>query len=227
MHRLMILLLILCSSLLIAAEPVSRWVDENGVTHYSTVPPPDQDCEELQLERQPSPEEVAEAERRQQAISESVEEWKQQRKDERARLRDEAAKSASSTQSASEACFRARWNLDKLGQERPLYYADDGLIYTGTTRTFLSLHDNWYTGPRDWIADEQRPAEIRHWSEQLARHCREGVDISEQYREMGRRFPCERLQMELDKMASGLTAVPSPAERELRNAIAEHCEPES
>ena len=227
MKRLLILLLILISGALIAAEQVYKWVDENGVTHYSTVPPPDLECEEMQLERQPSPEEIAEAKRRQQAISESVAEWKHKREDERARLRDEAAESASSTQSASEACFRARWNLDKLGQERPLYYADDGLIYTGTTRTFLSLHDNWYTGPRDWIADEQRPVEIRHWSEQVARHCREGVDISEQCREMGRRFLCERLKMELDKMVGGLTGVPSSGERELREAIAEHCEPEN
>ena len=36
-----ILLIILCVSFTLQAEKLYKWVDENGTTHYSKTPPPD------------------------------------------------------------------------------------------------------------------------------------------------------------------------------------------
>lgn len=138
--------------LLLCAVPLSagmyKWVDENGVTHYSENPPPGRKARQIQAppSTDPKPAEPAstwgerELDFRRRSIErEQAEEKKRGKEAERVALRKEA-------------CLDAQHMLEALSIERPIYRMNE-------------------KGEREYMADGTRAAAVRRMKENVETYC--------------------------------------------------------
>lgn len=140
----------------IAIAQVYKWVDEHGITHYSSVPPPGTSVRKLDDVSAPAPETIEAARERSQKI---IDEARRATVDRR-RLNDlEAEREAAAQRSAdadARSCGKARQQLAVLESNRPVYRLDEG-------------------GQRVYINDKIRDAEIDRARAEVDRAC-EAVD---------------------------------------------------
>lgn len=158
--------LCLAALALSAGAQVYKWVDAEGVVHYSDTPPEQIICEEMELEQAP-PAERAEQARGvyEQAIRDLAarREADEAERAERKAARQEAEASA---QAAAEECARAYRNLLTLDIQRAVYYDEQGDLYCDR-----SVHDAWYQGERHYVDDAERANARKYWLYQVARLC--------------------------------------------------------
>ncbi len=125
-----------------------KWVDEKGVVHYSDTPPPGKAGGKLQVKPQPSPDNT-QAAPRSRSWQEQLQDSNERRFQEEKLLKEQQQK----TREAEEKCQRARYALDSLKQERPLYRLDK-------------------EGERSFMEDEERRRLIAGWQQQANTYCR-------------------------------------------------------
>lgn len=132
-----------------AALPAAmyKWVDEDGRTHYSQYPPPDQDYEALE----PPPPPASDAGQARQELEGLL-----QRQDEQRQAREEAAKETAAAEQQAEqrreACEAARHNLQ--------------VLTTGGRKRI--------TGPDGvarYLPEEERQAKIAEAQKQIEEYC--------------------------------------------------------
>ena len=144
-------LLVLLAGLALQAQAqggLYKWIDEKGVVHYSDKPPAGKAGEKLKAKSQP-PLDAASSPQRSRS-------WQEQLQDSNERRFQEEKQQKEAQQTAREAeekCQRARYALDSLKQERPLYRVGK-------------------EGDRSYLEDEERRRLIAGWQQQADANCR-------------------------------------------------------
>jgi hypothetical protein len=131
------------------AQGLYKWVDDKGVVHYSDKPPAGKSGQKLNVAPQP-PLENKEPQR-----SRS---WQEQLQDSNERRFQDEKKQKEAEQKSREAaekCQRARYALDSLKQERPLYRVNQ-------------------QGERVFMEDEERRRLVEGWQQQADAYCKLG-----------------------------------------------------
>ncbi len=129
---------------------IYKWVDEQGVTHYSSATPADKKAEQLKTQAAPP---VVEDRSPQQSMkdwqaNEQFKNYKQKREQQEAaenKLREENAEKA-------RRCAIAKERLGILQQQRRLYSTND-------------------QGEREYLDDDARAAETKRMQEAVANNC--------------------------------------------------------
>jgi Skp family chaperone for outer membrane proteins len=143
--------LLLCVALPTQAAKVYKWVDSQGVTHYTDTPPPARPAEELKLAPPPSQAEVQEAQRRLQQVEEEAQHQLDRMDKEASAKRQEKQKQAEEEQKRQLVCDRLRSRLAILQTQLPLAIPSRGGYV--------------------WLPDEQRGFEIEGVKRQLHELC--------------------------------------------------------
>ena len=141
------LLIWLLLPLAAGAQGLYKWVDDKGVVHYSDKPPAGKPGQKLNVTPQPPLENQAPQRSRS---------WQEQLQDSNERrFQDEKQQKEAlqKTREAEEKCQRARYALDSLKQERPLYRVGK-------------------EGERSYMEDEERRRLIAGWQQQADANCR-------------------------------------------------------
>jgi len=224
----------------ISPADMCKWVDENGVVHYAETCPEGIEGASVKTQPGPSPAEVAAAQERSQAMQ-------QQRA--AARESDQAAQQARADQAQSRqgreelaaVCEHSFREVDLLKFDMPVYRDSGGRLHHQE-----SLHHHFYDGPRSYIDDEDRAAELAALEAQIARECDNvrPARSSYVYRFIGKPNAVETLRLLEDMNLPGgppmeeactyarLTAqdlrkekpgIPSDDQRELDRLLNEHC----
>jgi hypothetical protein len=148
MRRLGLLLLLLPLAFAAVSQPMYKWVDEKGVTHYSETPPPDGKAQKVEVK--PSGPAGGAA---------APENWKQRELDARQKRlergqREEKEKAEEHNASATRTnrCNRARRGLQVLERQVPVYEFND-------------------KNEKVYITDEDRAREIEEWKKIIRENC--------------------------------------------------------
>lgn len=172
-HALQALALCLFASL-IAAPPilaeVYKWVDENGVVHY-TDRPPEQGRESAELAITTQPPERAEEEAATEGAPPETpwyEQWLAEQRERR--LQEKQARDAARTEQGAEkaqmleTCTQARYRLGVL--EKPCRVFFDG---RGVLRSWCRYETTLaYAGEFRFLEDDERAAMLSHYRQQVA-----------------------------------------------------------
>lgn len=148
------------------AEELYKWVDENGVVHYSTQPPEDKSATSIELES-------SEPESADNVYSEAIE-AQRQRNEARVLGREQdrlAREEARKSQLVSdEKCGRAIHYMAILRKQCPVFYDGAGFLRDQCPGIYYA-----YAGERSYIDDDERKRLIDHYSE-IVDLCRENRD---------------------------------------------------
>lgn len=125
-----------------------KWVDEKGVVHYSDTPPPGKGGQKLKTPSQPLLD-GASPPQRSRSWQEQLQDANERRFQEEKRQKEQEQKS----REAAEKCQRARYALDSLKRERPLYRVDQ-------------------QGERVFMEDEERRRLVEGWQQQADAYCK-------------------------------------------------------
>ena len=127
------------------AAAVYKWVDENGVTHYSELPPADGKATKVET-RTGGP-------------SGATDDWKQRELESRKqRLEGEKADDYATRKSTQDAavrsnrCAESREQVETLERARPIYRIDEH-------------------GERVYLEDKDRQRQIEQWRSQAEKYC--------------------------------------------------------
>ncbi len=101
------------------ADEIYKWVDEEGVTHYSQQPPPSGDAARVGVDKPPD----EEIERERQEMQETGERLEAQR-EERREAEQQARKAAGEREEREQRCADLRSSLKKLTENRRLLVTD-------------------------------------------------------------------------------------------------------
>lgn len=127
-----------------AAQPMYKWVDEKGVTHFSEYPPPEGKADKVEVK--PTGTEKPRVDNwKERSLESRQRKVQQDMKDEEARRRDESGR--------ARRCSDARQGLDTMKNSRRVYNLDD-------------------KGERVYVEDKDRPAAIEEWNREVERNCR-------------------------------------------------------
>ena len=125
-----------------------KWVDEKGVVHYSDPTPSGTAGEKFKARPQP-PLDSAQTPQRGRSWQEQLQDSNEHRFQEEKRQQEEQQK----TRQAAEKCQRARYALDSLKRETPLYRVNKD-------------------GERTYMEDEERQRLAADWQKQADANCR-------------------------------------------------------
>ncbi len=132
----------------LAQDGLYKWVDDRGVVHYSDTPPAGKVGGKLQVKPQPSLD-GSQAAPRSRSWQEQLQESNERRFQDEKKQKEAQQKA----REVEEKCQRARYALDSLKRERPLYRLDK-------------------EGERTFMEDEERRRLIADWQQQADANCR-------------------------------------------------------
>lgn len=176
-----------------------RWRDAEGQTHFGDKPPPGVEAERLDVKSR-SP-----------ALSDEERARRAQELREREAARDEAAaREARRTSRAEERaaeeratnrgrCDRARWALAALDSGRPVYRDANGNFRVKRPPNQQDV----YTGPREYLEDAERAAEIAHYRAEMDTYCAGFPELQDPAladEELRRAEACEAAAAELEQL---------------------------
>ncbi len=148
------------------AEELYKWVDENGVVHYSTQPPEDRGATAIELDG-------SKPESGDNVYSEAIEAQKQ-RNEARALEREQdrltREEKRQSQLISDENCGRAIHYMAILRKQCPVFYDGAGFLRDQCPGIYYA-----YAGERSYIDDDERQRLIDHYSE-IVDMCRESRD---------------------------------------------------
>ncbi len=154
-----------------ATAEVYKWVDEEGIVHYSDNPPQDAESERMQLPSTPGPKgDPSEILRRR---LEQAEKAKERRSEER--LAASAAKEGkrAARVARDQRCLETRMQLAVLQEQRPVYRDEQGQFRLQWVR-------DPYSGEREYINDAMRASEVARAHQEIATSCQHPDDTEEQ-----------------------------------------------
>ncbi len=168
-----VVLLVGCISLAISAiatAEIYKWVDEDGVVHYSDNPPQDAESETVQLRSTTPPAGSSEALKRQLEQSEKASE----RRAEKRRAASAAKKSKKAARGAQDSrCFMARVRLAVLQEQLPVYRDKQGQFR-------VHRDGDPYSGKREYIDDATRASEVARAHQEIKSSCQDPDSTREQ-----------------------------------------------
>lgn len=216
---LLVLVLVFAAS---ESAGICKWVDENGVVHYAETCPEDSSSSEVRIEPPPPQEQIDATARRMEKLRSDVKAHATEREQEEDQNSQQTEKLEQTSDTMNRRCAEARWNLEILRKQLPVYYDDENQLHYKR-----SLHDYWYTGQRTYLDDERRAAEITHYTMVEEQTCTGSeADIRERismYMEKRDSEVCQHLRNKLVNMKKFNTGIPSDEMRELEELIATRC----
>ena len=201
---------------------ICKWVDQDGVVHYAETCPEEVDATAVKIQPPPTQEKVEETSKRSEKIRKDMQISRDLRIQEREQQTLEKQTYEEKADTVNRECAEARWNLGILGKQLPVYFDDEHVLHFNR-----SLHDYWYGGPRTYLDEPQRQAEIAHYSAVESKTCTATeADIRARimdYQERSRKDLCRHLRNKLENMRKQNTGIPSDEMRELANLIENRC----
>jgi Domain of unknown function (DUF4124) len=152
--KVLILVLLLLTVASVSAK-IFKWVDENGVTHYSETPPPKQKAQEIQVQPESATEGNDGANTSAKRLHEEELEYEQYKAKREAAQKKQELEDAAAQHNAvvkKEKCVLARQNLFILQQQKPVF----------------TINGN---GDRVYLNDQQRASEIERIKKNIEIYC--------------------------------------------------------
>lgn len=151
----------------LAAAEVYKWVDEDGVVHFTDKPPQDQQATEFELRDDYSEGQTPPGES---VYSEAIEQQRLRRE-----LREKERESAAIERQARKTeyakgksnCAEAIHYLNTLKKQCPVFYDGAGIL-----RAQCPGYVIFYEGDRTYVEDDERERLIDHYSKMVS-ECRE------------------------------------------------------
>ena len=159
---------ILCASA--ASADVYRWVDENGVVHYSDKAPASTQPDKLELapESDTPPANIG-AGVYDDAI-ENTRAWREQHEAERQQTREAREEREKAELTSTENCSKAIHRLAILNKQCPVFYDGAGFLRDQCPGVYVVN-----AGERSYVDDDERARLIEHYSE-IVKQCRAARD---------------------------------------------------
>ncbi len=142
------------------AAELYKWVDENGVVHYSQTPPENAQTSEVEVQQQ-YPESASP--RGESVYSDVIEQQKSRRELEQQREADEELNRKAREQEAasdSQNCARAIHSLNTLRKQCPVFYDGAGFLRAACPRQAYV----YYEGERTYVEDAERQELVTFYS---------------------------------------------------------------
>ena len=153
-------------SLTLGGSEIYKWVDENGVVHFTDKPPQNQQSIEVQAQDEYPQVESTPGE----SVYGDVIEQQRARRELRAKQQEQEAierKANQEQEATSEAnCARAIHYLNTLRRQCPVFYDGAGILRAQCPGYYYA-----YEGDRTYIEDDERAELIEHY-ERLVSECR-------------------------------------------------------
>lgn len=201
---------------------ICKWVDENGVVHYAETCPEDSNSTQVPIEPPPSQAQIDATTARAEELRSEMRSRHAQRDQEKEQEVAQLQEQEITSEEMNRRCAEARWNLEILNRQLPVYYDEENQFHTNR-----SLHHYWYEGPRTYLDDEQRAAEILRYSIIEKQACTESeANIRERisvYMEKRDGEICQHLRNRLVNLKKLNTGIPSDEMRALEGTIANRC----
>lgn len=153
-----------------ASADVYRWVDEQGVVHYSDRPPESAQPEKLEL--------APETDRPAANIGagvyddaiENTRAWREQHEADRQQSREEREAREEAELTSAEYCGKAIHRLAILNKQCPVFYDGAGFLRDQCPGIYLV-----YEGERSYVDDDERARLIEYYGK-IVERCREARD---------------------------------------------------
>ena len=166
MPKKLLVLLLLFIAMATVAATIYKWVDENGITHYSAIPPANQKAQKFQTS---SPSSAVEAGKPASSPLQRREQGSTNVQKQNSRVENSSADQPEGDGS----CQKARKQLELLQQQLPVYRDEEG-----------KLHVKWkydaYQGNREYLDDATRAAEITHTRQKIESSCSQENNAKDQ-----------------------------------------------
>lgn len=164
-------LLSLTAVLLCGAE-LYKWVDENGVVHYSATPPDDRAAAVIELAPAPvDPPAAHQPPGQDEAQAPGVawyEQWlaeqRERKRLEKQRTEEQSLSRAEEETHLLEQCTTARRRLEILQTACPVFFDGQGVLRVKCPRETVWV----YKGEQRYLSDGERATMLRHYRQQLA-----------------------------------------------------------
>lgn len=182
-----------------ASAETWRWKDEAGQVHFGDTPPPGVAAERMNLPSSPSTLSDEDRAQRRQALrdSEAAREEEEARAEGRAaRAEERAAGEAAMNRSR---CDRARWALAALDSGRPVYRDASGAYRVKRPPPQQDV----YSGPRQYLEDAEREAEIAHYRQEMDSYCADFPELKDPAKadeDLRHAEACEAAAIELEQL---------------------------
>ena len=159
----------------LAWADVYKWVDENGVVHFSDSPPESTKSESIEPQKLelPSPAETQSAPDGEGVYDRAIEDtraWLEKHNENRARTREEREAREKAELTSAENCAKAIHRLNILKKQCPVFYDSAGYLRDQCPGIYYS-----YAGERTYIDDKERAELVAHY-EKIVAMCREVND---------------------------------------------------
>lgn len=156
-----------------ASAEAWRWKDDSGQVHFGDKPPPGVAAERVHVQSGPST--LTDEERAQRRLDlregEATRDEAAAREERRAaRAEERAAGEAAMNRSR---CDRARWALAALDSGRPVYRDASGAYRVKRPPP----QQDAYSGPRQYLDDAERQAEIAHYQQEVDTYCADSPEL--------------------------------------------------
>jgi len=200
---------------------ICKWTDSTGVTHYAESCPEIAKSSEVTIETPPTQERIESAKTLSQdlAFSTRTPDEKLTQEQERDVQQQDMG---DSTDELINACAEARWNLEILRKQRPVYFDNQNQLHFNR-----SLYDLSYEGPRIYLGERHRQAEIARFEQVEERSCTSSEDDIRArikiYMEKRQDLVCIKLRGDLGNMKTANTGIPSDKMRNLEELINTRC----
>jgi len=164
-------LLLSLAALLLCGAELYKWVDENGVVHYSETPPQDRAAATIELAPAPAPSTTADdstgRDATQAAEAAWYEQWlaeqRERKRLEKQRLEEKSLSRAEEETHWLEQCATARRRLEILETACPVFFDGQGVLRVKCPHETVWVHK----GELRYLSDDERATMLRHYRQQL------------------------------------------------------------
>jgi hypothetical protein len=164
------ILILIIAALLLGGAELYKWVDENGVVHYSETPPQDRAAAAIELAPIPAQPAAADESSGQKVTPASETAWYEQwlaEQRERKRLEKQKSEEQSLSHAAErtrllEQCATARRRLEILETACPVFFDGQGVLRVKCPHETIWVH----RGELRYLSDEERATMLRHYRQQ-------------------------------------------------------------
>ncbi len=165
MQGVLFALLLVLSPQAASAAGIYKWVDADGVTHYSESSPENAPAREVEIEPPPVVPSVEQQQRLRQ-IEQSYDELSRELASQRQARQQRRQAEAEAQRDRRERCGHALIQLRVLEKAQPVYRDEDGNLHTQR-----SSHSSTYKGRREYLDDETRKMETIRFQQVVSDSC--------------------------------------------------------
>ena len=158
----------------VAVAGIYKWVDANGITHYSESSPEDVPAREVEIEPPPVID-SREREQRQRRIEQAYDERGRHLEAVRRSREQKRQAEADERRQRREQCGHALVQLRVLEKAQPVYRDEEGNLHTQR-----SPHSAAYQGKRVYLDDEARKAAVARFERIVGERCDRDEPLAQQ-----------------------------------------------